>query len=126
MATITKKPLSDIPKARRKRLLKYAQVQMEKEDILKEARREWGTIVHLITSLAECREWKCDTDCDIDLAALKLSKEWEDREIRLLFISADDLRLDYFKGVKELDYMKRQLSDAKLLVKKLKNRMITG
>ena len=120
MIATTKKDLREIPEARRKRLMKYAQDRMDKEDILEEARKEWDTIVRLIKPLARRRGWKCDTDGDIDLAALNLSRECEDRELRLLFVSADDLRMDYFAGVKDVDYMERQLKDAKLLVKKLK------
>ena len=113
--------LSEIPEARRQKLLAYAQERLEKEDLLAEAEQDWNAIDRCLKDISDRRGWKLDAMPDVWEVLDNLCREVGDEKIRFLFSSAYNLQFDYYPESKDLEYMQHQFADAKLLLKKLRS-----
>ncbi len=99
-----------------RRLLAHAEEWLEKGDRLQASEKAWGAVAHYFKVIADSRGWEYETHTDAFQVAHNIAIEQDNPTIRTLFDVAHDLRINYYKDTKTLDYIRRQLDDVKALL----------
>ena len=91
------------------RLMRHAYRELDRGDRLQASEKAWGAVDYALKAVADRRGWKYETHSDAFNIIRRLVDELGDR-VYLLFMTANNLHLNYFIDAMPLEELRTDLA----------------
>ena len=91
------------------RLMRHAYRELDRGDRLQASEKAWGAVEYALKAVADRRGWKYETQSDAFNIIRRLVDELGDR-VYLLFMTANNLHLNYFIDAMPLEELRTDLA----------------
>ena len=99
-----------------RRLLAHAEEWLDKGDRLQTSEKAWGAVAHYFKIIADSRGWEYETHTDAFQVAHNIAIEQDNPLIRQYFSIAYGMRINFYRDIKPLDFLRAELEDVKELM----------
>lgn len=99
-----------------RRLLAHAEEWLDKGDRLQTSEKAWGAVAHYFKIIADSRGWEYETHTDAFQVAHNIAIEQDNPLIRQYFSIAYVMRINFYRDIKPLDFLRAELEDVKELM----------
>ena len=99
-----------------RRLLAHAEEWLNKGDRLQTSEKAWGAVAHYFKIIADSRGWEYETHTDAFQVAHNIAIEQDNPLIRQYFSIAHGMRINFYRDIKPLDFLRAELEDVKELM----------
>ena len=113
--TIRERPIKS-HLAHSRRLLAHAEEWLEKGDRLQASEKAWGAVAHYFKVIADSRGWAYDTHTDAFQVAHNIAIEQDNTLIRQYFSIAYGMRINFYRDIKPLEFLRDELENVKELM----------
>ena len=101
------------------RLIRQADLELQKGDGLQASEKAWGSVVHRLKAIARDREWSHGGHYNLAMTVKRLADETNQPEMRRLFSVAESLHANFYNDWKPESMVYDDIEDVKTLLSKL-------